>query len=147
MVEARPKATTRQEEDTDGDRAEATNTTFDEGQGFLDIHRSFVLSIDDASRMGHSILGLSTLAVVVLAFILTGTSLFSLTTLWMAPLVAFVTLIAGRRLGLARQDRRLRARIRRYCREQEVSPRELAEEAARTGRYEFFVKLCLPIPG
>lgn len=117
----------------------------DEATSLLETHRDFVLSIDDASRIGHSVLGGATLAAVVVALIVRGQHVFSLGTLLLVPVVAIVALLVGRFAGLARQDRRLRQRIVAYGRNESVSIEELVREAARQGRYEFFVKLSVPL--
>jgi len=105
-----------------------------------------VLSIDDASRTGHTVLALFAIAAMILAVVLTGTPVLSLRALLLAPAGGVIGLIAGRRLGLRRQDRRLRERVIRYCREARVSERELAEAARSLGRYEFFTKLIFGPP-
>lgn len=112
-----------------------------EAQGTLDEHGRFVLGIDDASRVGHSLLGIGSLLWVVLVIWLSGTPVWSVRSLWLAPLSALLGLVLGRRLLLARQDARLRQRVRGYCEAADVEWSTLVSEAERQGRYEFFVKL------
>jgi hypothetical protein len=112
----------------------------------LDEHRNFVLSIDDASRMGHSLLGIWTIVAIVLVLFLSGVPIFSVWTLVLVPFVALAALILGRRVGLTSQDRRLRARVVTYCQELGISEHDLVAEAKRSGRYEFFIKLISGVP-
>jgi len=125
---------------------EPAEDTSEAPKSLLDEHRNFVLSIDDASRMGHSLLGIWTIVAVGLVVFLSGIPLLSLWTLVLVPIVGLVALILGRRVGLTSQDRRLRTRVVKYCRDLGISEHELADEAKRAGRYEFFSKLISGVP-
>ncbi|MBN1946564.1 MAG: hypothetical protein JW797_12895 [Bradymonadales bacterium] len=117
---------------------------------WIEPHREFLLRIDDASRLGYTLLGIGTIVAVVLLLVLTGTALFSLAGVGLVVFGGLAALIAGRLLGLSRQDRRLRRAVQEYCREHHLDLEQLVTEAAKTGRYQFVTKLFFhlsPPPG
>ena len=115
----------------------------DEPQTLLDRHQDFVRSIDDASRIGYSVLGSSTLVIPVLVVLISGVKLVSFAALGIFLGSAVLVLILGRRLALARQDRHLRSKVTAYCDENNVELVELIKGGLAEDRYEFFIKLFL----
>lgn len=118
----------------------------DEPQGLLDVHRKFLLGIDDKSRLGYTILGLATLIIPPMVVLIVRPPLISLTALGTLLGSAVFVILVGRRLALGRQDRVLRQRVERYCSDNGVELHDLLKEAIESERYEFFVKLFL-LPG
>ena len=110
-------------------------------QTLLDKHQDFVRSIDDASRIGYSVLGSSTLVIPALVVLISRVKVLSLVAVGIFLGSAVLVLILGRRLALARQDRRLRSKVRGFCDENDVELVELIRGAVAEERYEFFVKL------
>jgi chorismate synthase len=107
----------------------------------LDAHAEFVRRIDDASRVGYSVLGMSVIVVVVLVPIASGVPLVSLTAVAIAAGTFVVAAILGRIFGLGYQDARLRARVRDHCRSESIELELLVEEASMSDRFTFFTKL------
>ena len=115
------------------------------GQGLLELHREFILHIEDRNRISYSVLGIGTVVVVILLFVVTRTAVFSLAGLGLAAGGGLMTLVLARVFGLARHEAYLRRKVEAYCRDNDLSLEDLLEEAIRTGRFEFFVKLFVPV--
>lgn len=107
----------------------------------LDQHQDFIRRIDDASRMGYSALGTSTLAIPVSIVLLSGVKVLSLTALAILLCSALLVIVLGRLFVLSIQDRRLRRKVELYCGENDVQLAQLVKLGIAEERYEFFVKL------
>lgn len=130
-----------QERSCQADEVEADERAEDAPETPLDVHRELVRTTDDASRVGYSVLGGSTLVLPPLILLLSGLTLLSVAGVGTLLGSAVFVIVVGRRVGLGRLDARLRERVVSYCRDNDVDVVDLVRGALETESYEFFVKL------
>ncbi len=111
----------------------------------LDPHEPLLRAVDEASRRGYTVLGLASIVIPALTVILSGRPLASWAAVGLFVSAAVLVVAGGRLWLLSRQDARLRAKIAGYCAAHEVLVIDLIRAAVEEERFEFFVKLAVPL--
>ncbi len=111
----------------------------------LDEHGVFLERVDEASRRGYTALAIACIAIPALVVILSGRSLASWAALGLFASAAVFVFAVGRLAGLSHQDSRLRERVAKYLEREDVELIALVRESVAAERYEFFVKLAIPL--